>query len=107
MGNLEKSKKYPMVDEIKKWLADAMESQPWLSLADSGGRRSGLDRRTFAYANHIPERRSGKDRRSGIDRRKGLDRRIGIDRRAKRPEVKSIHRESAQEDLIRPQQKTV
>jgi hypothetical protein len=36
---------------------------------DNGGRRSGVDRRQFDYAVHIPERRSGKDRRSGADRR--------------------------------------
>ena len=37
---------------------------------DNNGRRSGVDRRVFAYAVHIPERRSFVDRRSGIDRRK-------------------------------------
>ncbi len=37
---------------------------------DNGGRRSGIDRREFSYANHLPERRSGRDRRSGKDRRK-------------------------------------
>jgi len=40
-----------------------------LLLKDNGGRRSGLDRRQFTYAVHIPERRSGKERRSGVDRR--------------------------------------
>ena len=45
---------------------------------DNGGRRSGQDRRRFAYSNHIPERRLGKeyglsrDRRNGEDRRKAL-----------------------------------
>lgn len=39
------------------------------SLADNGGRRSGLDRRKFSYSAHIPERRQGLDRRSGRDRR--------------------------------------
>ncbi|MFO7716754.1 hypothetical protein [Desulfosarcina sp.] len=34
-----------------------------------GGRRMGDERRGYAYACCIPERRSGKDRRSGIDRR--------------------------------------
>ena len=46
------------------------------SLADSGGRRSGTDRRQFSYFSHIPERRCGQDRRSGLDRRSGFDRRI-------------------------------
>ena len=36
---------------------------------DYGGRRSGVDRRQFTYAVHIPERRSGKDRRVSWDRR--------------------------------------
>ena len=39
-------------------------------LLDNGGRRTGGDRRVFAYAMHIPERRSGQDRRSGFDRRR-------------------------------------
>jgi len=39
-------------------------------LLDNGGRRAGGDRRVFAYAMHIPERRSGEDRRSGKDRRR-------------------------------------
>ncbi len=41
-------------------------ANPW----DKGGRRSGLDRRQFSYAGHVPERRSGEDWRSGADRRK-------------------------------------
>jgi hypothetical protein len=51
-------------------------------LSDHGGRRIGLERRRFSYAEHIPERRCGEDRRSGIDRRTGVDRRNGMDRRA-------------------------
>ena len=39
----------------------------------SGGRRMGRDRREYAYACCIPERRSGQERRSGKDRR-GSDR---------------------------------
>ena len=35
----------------------------------TGGRRMGRDRRKYAYACCIPERRSGLERRSGIDRR--------------------------------------
>lgn len=35
----------------------------------TGGRRMGGERREYAYACCIPERRSGKDRRSGRDRR--------------------------------------
>ena len=38
-------------------------------LIDNGGRRSGIDRRQFSYAVHIPERRTEEERRSIIDRR--------------------------------------
>jgi hypothetical protein len=40
-------------------------------LWDNGGRRLGLERRQYSYADHVPERRSGDDRRSGRDRRQG------------------------------------
>ena len=54
-------------------------------LIDKGGRRSGIDRRIFSYAVHLPERRSGQDRRSGAERRSGVERRVvsrsKIDRR--------------------------
>ena len=36
---------------------------------DNGDRRSGIDRRKFSYAVHIPERRCSIDRRQGLDRR--------------------------------------
>jgi hypothetical protein len=36
----------------------------------TGGRRMGRDRRAYAYACCIPERRSGRERRSGKDRRR-------------------------------------
>ena len=35
----------------------------WFSFFDSGGRRSGTDRRRFSYTVFIPERRHIKDRR--------------------------------------------
>ena len=38
-------------------------------LLDNGGRRSGIDRRRFSYAVHIPERRSSIDRRKGLEKR--------------------------------------
>jgi hypothetical protein len=38
-------------------------------LFDRGGRRSGIDRRRFSYALHIPEHRHSKDRRKNPDRR--------------------------------------
>ena len=40
-----------------------------VSIEDNGGRRSGLDRRSFFAPESIPEKRSGQDRRSGLDRR--------------------------------------
>ena len=40
---------------------------------DNGGRRSGIERRNFSYAIHVPELRSGKDRRIGIDRRNEVE----------------------------------
>jgi len=43
-------------------------------LTDNGGRRCGTDRRQFAYAVHIPERRTGKERRDGTDRRRDIRR---------------------------------
>jgi hypothetical protein len=46
-------------------------------LIDNGGRRIGLKRREFSYANHLPNGRSEKDRRSGVDRRSGLEKRKG------------------------------
>ena len=39
-------------------------------IRDNGGRRLGIERRSYSYSLHIPERRDGKDRRSGMGRRK-------------------------------------
>ncbi len=39
------------------------------SFFGNGDRRSGVDRRVFSYAVHIPERRMAVDRRLGMDRR--------------------------------------
>jgi len=44
-----------------------MEVKLW----DNGGRRSNIERRQFAYSDHVPERRCGRDRRKGDDRRRG------------------------------------
>lgn len=52
-----------------------------LPLIDCGGRRIGMERRSFSYSGHIPERRSGEDRRQAPDRRSGLDRRDARGRR--------------------------
>lgn len=56
------------------------------SIRDNGGSRSGLDRRRFSYAGHVPERREGVERRIGLDRRRNKegrtpDRRRSVDRR--------------------------
>ena len=52
---------------------------------DSGGRRSGIDRRYYSYSSTIPERRESSDRRSGVDRRNEMDRRNGLERRTSFP----------------------
>jgi len=39
-------------------------------LKDNGGRRIGVDRRSFSYSLYIPERRSHDDRRADDNRRK-------------------------------------
>jgi hypothetical protein len=39
-------------------------------LTDKGGRRVGIERRSFSYTCYIPERRSGMERRNGEDRRR-------------------------------------
>lgn len=49
---------------------DMTKDNERILLKDNGGRRSGKDRRIFAYAGYLPERRAGQDRRSGLDRRK-------------------------------------
>jgi len=61
-------------------------------LIDNGGRRIGLKRRDFSYANHLPNGRSEKDRRSGVDRRTGLERRKDRDRRSGKIIFKKIQR---------------
>jgi len=45
-------------------------SEVQTNLKDNGGRRIGVDRRSFSYSLHIPERRSQVDRRKGNNRRK-------------------------------------
>jgi len=45
---------------------------------DNGGRRAGIDRRSYSYDVHFPERRQGLERRRGADRRSGEDRRAVI-----------------------------
>ena len=49
---------------------------------DNGGRRSGVDRRRYSYASHIPERRSDEDRRNGEDRRDDAGEKADNERRA-------------------------
>ncbi len=57
-----------MTDKISK--ADVADSEDRTILRDNGGRRIGVDRRSFLYSLHIPERRSHDDRRKGDNRRK-------------------------------------
>ena len=53
------------ISDHNKVFSDDMES----FANDNGGRRSGVDRREFKYARHIPEQRSNKERRDRLDRR--------------------------------------
>ncbi len=57
-----------MADTISK--VDVADSEDQTILRDNGGRRIGVDRRSFSYSLHIPERRSHDDRRKGDNRRK-------------------------------------
>jgi hypothetical protein len=66
---------------------------------DNGGRRSGQDRRRFAYSNHIPERRLIRENGISQDRRGGKDRRIAFRERTysglgstRRIERRIVHR---------------
>jgi len=63
-----------------------------LGLIDTGGRRTGIDRRDFSYTNYLPNRRIGEDRRSGVDRRHGVERRNDSDRRIDKTIFKKIQR---------------
>ena len=51
-----------------------MKSESEEKLKSPFDRRSGIDRRCFSYAVHIPERRSGRDRRISDDLWKELNR---------------------------------
>jgi hypothetical protein len=42
-------------------------------IKDRGGRRLGIDRRSFSIPSYCLEARSGQDRRSGLDRRSAKD----------------------------------
>ena len=50
-------------------------------IKDSGGSRSGIDRRQIPSEYDSSERRLGRDRRRGFDRRADIDRRRTNDRR--------------------------
>ena len=54
-----------------------------IAFIDNGGTRSGSERRRFAEAEYMPERRMRYDRRSGADRRRSLNkkRKQGKERR--------------------------
>ena len=60
-----------MADTLYK--VDVENSEDQILLWDKGGRRIGVDRRTFSYSLHIPERRSYDDRRKGDNRRKKIE----------------------------------
>ena len=57
-----------MADPIYK--INVTNSESLTNLKDNGGRRIGVDRRSFSYSLYIPERRSHDDRRKENNRRK-------------------------------------
>ena len=46
-----------------------MKSERMVMMTIHGDRRLGLERRSYNYSGHYPERRMNNDRRAGIDRR--------------------------------------
>lgn len=66
-------------------------------IADFGGRRKILDRRSKQETIHHVERRCGKERRSGFDRRGALTQ-IGIKKSEKRHEFNKIEQMSKELD---------
>jgi hypothetical protein len=54
----------------KNFKIDVVDPGDQTILKENGGRRFGVDRRSFSYSLHIPERRSHQDRRRGENRRK-------------------------------------
>jgi hypothetical protein len=60
---------------------EALPDLEFIRIKDSGGSRSGIDRRQTPSEYDSPENRSGRDRRRGFDRRAGIDRRRTNDRR--------------------------
>ena len=65
-----------MVVHIREEHEKAKVALDDLRLRDNGGRRSGLDRRRFSYAGHVPERREGVERRISLDRRHNREERM-------------------------------
>jgi hypothetical protein len=75
------------------------------NLTETGGRRLGMERRSFSYDLHLPERRDGQARRIGKDRRSGKDLRDGTERRSGRDRrsspVRAERKNMASEDNVR------
>ena len=59
-----------MADTFSK--VDVADSEEQTIIGNIGGRRTGVDRRSFSYSLHIPERRSHDDQRKGDNRQKKL-----------------------------------
>ena len=60
---------------------EALPDLEFIRIKDSGGSRSGIDRRQTPSEYDSSERRPGQDRRRDFDRRAGIDRRRTNDRR--------------------------
>jgi len=67
-------------EKIEDRLQSTSENEE-TDIEDSGGTRSGIDRRQENGSYKGTENRSGRDRRRGFDRRSGLARRRAPDRR--------------------------
>jgi hypothetical protein len=57
--------------ELRKGVDEEMKNRIEMVKSDNEGRRTGVERRLFSYATHIPEKRVLKDRRVVKDRRTG------------------------------------
>ena len=62
----------PMAETISEDDIAVVEDQ--IKLEDNGGRRISVDRRSFSYSLHIPERRSSHNDRRKIENRRKTSR---------------------------------
>lgn len=75
----DKQNKLPFNPAIKVRSMNNVDKE--LKMTDSGGTRSGTDRRKIQYTAYIPEKRSCRDRRKGFDRRSSIAQKRLLERR--------------------------